>query len=202
MIELIHDLNDWVVSFASSDWAILVLGITSFIESIFFPIPPDPLLIGMGIIQPYLAIWLGILVTVMSVLGALVGHWLGLRLGRPLLSKWFPSNKVETVERLLHKYGVWAVLLFAITPLPYKIFAIVAGALNLDRRTFVIASIAGRGARFITIGILLFIFGETMEDFVKNNFEVATIAVMLAAIVGAVILSIATRRYLTKNTVS
>jgi len=202
MIELIHDLSDWVISFASSDWAILVLGITAFIESIFFPIPPDPLLIGMGIIQPYLAIWLGILVTVMSVLGALVGHWLGLRLGRPLLSKWFPSNRVETVERLLHKYGLWAVLLFAITPLPYKIFPIVSGALNLDRRTFMIASIVGRGARFITIGTLLFIFGETVEDFIKNNFEVATIAVMLVAIVVAVIVTIFNRRYHFNNTMS
>ena len=194
MIELIHDLGDWVVGFAGSDWAVLVLGFSSFIEAIFFPIPPDALLIGMGIIQPNLAIWFGVLVTVTSVAGALVGHWLGLRLGRPLLQRWFPSDKVEAVERLLQRYGVWAVLLFAITPLPYKVFAITAGALDLDRRTFMIASLVGRGARFITIGVLLFFFGEEAKSFIGDNFEVLSAVVAAALIAGAIAVGVAHRR--------
>ena len=194
MIELIHDLGDWVVGFASSDWAVLLLGLTSFVEAIFFPIPPDALLIGMGIIQSNLAIWFGVLVTVTSVAGALVGHWLGLRLGRPLLHRWFPADKVEAVERLLQKYGVWAVLLFAITPLPYKVFAITAGALDLDRRTFMIASLVGRGARFITIGVLLFVYGEEVESFIAGNFEFVSVAVAAALIAGAVAVGVALRR--------
>ena len=82
MTDWLHDLSDWVVGFADSDWAIVVLGISSFAESIFFPVPPDPLLVGVAIIQPHLAIWLGVLVTLTSVAGAVVGHWIGRRFGR------------------------------------------------------------------------------------------------------------------------
>ena len=56
MIDLLHDLSEWVVGFAGSDWAVLVLAITAFTESIFFPIPPDPLLVGVALAQQNLAI--------------------------------------------------------------------------------------------------------------------------------------------------
>ena len=81
MIELFGDLSDWVVGFADSDWAVLVLAASSFAEAIFFPVPPDPLLIGIALIKPESALWLAALATVSSVAGAVVGHWLGRRFG-------------------------------------------------------------------------------------------------------------------------
>ena len=117
--------------------------------------------------------------------GAVVGHWLGQRLGRPFLYRFFAEDTVLKVERLFQRYGAWATLLAAFTPLPYKLFAIAAGVLNLDRRTFVIASLAGRGARFMAIGILIFIFRDSIEEFVSNNFEILTIAAAAAAIFAA-----------------
>ncbi len=182
MLELLHDLSDWLVGFAGSDWAILVLALSSFAEAIFFPIPPDPLLLGVAILQPNLGVLLGVLVTVASVAGAVVGHWLGQRLGRPILDRLFPAAKVEQVERAFKKYGVWAVLIAAFTPIPYKIFAISAGALDFDRRTFILASLVGRGARFITIGALAFVFGKRIEEFIASNFEVLTISVTVTLI--------------------
>ena len=186
MIDLLRDLSGWVVGFAGSDWAILALAVTSFAESIFFPIPPDPLLIGIAILHPNLAIWLAVLTTISSVAGALVGHWLGLRLGRPVLQRLAPENKVAAVERMFEKYGVWATLVAAITPLPYKVFAITAGALRLDRRTFVLASLVGRGVRFIPMGVLLFFLGESVEGFIADNFDLLTIA-FAAAVIGAAV---------------
>ena len=82
MTEWLHDLADWTVAFADSDWAVWMLALVSFSEAIFFPVPPDPLLIGIALVQQPLALWLALLVTVSSVAGALVGHWLGRRLGR------------------------------------------------------------------------------------------------------------------------
>ena len=194
MIGLLHDLADWVVRFATSDWAIIVLGVTSFFESIFFPIPPDPLLVGIAILQPHLAVWLGVLVTVTSVAGAVVGHWLGQRLGRPLLYRLFAEKKVQLVEDTFKRYGMLAIVVAAFTPLPYKLFAISAGALDLDRRTFVIASLVGRGTRFITLGALVYFYGESIEKFIAENFEAITVGVSLALIVGVVAWAIVRRR--------
>ena len=194
MIGLLHDLADWVVRFATSDWAIVALGVTSFFESIFFPIPPDPLLVGIALLQPHMAVWLGVLVTVTSVAGAVVGHWLGQRLGRPLLYRLFPETKVQRVERTFQRYGMLAILVAAFTPLPYKLFAISAGALDLDRRTFVIASLVGRGTRFITLGALIYFYGESIEAFITENFEAITVGVSLALIVGVVAWAIVRRR--------
>ncbi len=176
MSNLIHELSDWVVGFAESDWAIVALAVSSFVEAIFFPIPPDPLLVGVAILQPGNAIWLGALVAVSSVAGAIVGHWVGGRLGRPLLYRWFPDTRIQQTEKLFARYGTWATLLAAFTPIPYKVFAITAGALHLDRRQFIIASLIGRGARYVFIGVLVFLFGEEIESFIADYFGILTLA--------------------------
>ena len=100
MIALYHDLSDWVIGFAESDWAILLLGLNSFVEAIFFPVPPDPMLVAVALAQPDIAIWLGALTAASSVAGAVVGHWLGTRLGRPLLLRMFSEDRVGYVESL------------------------------------------------------------------------------------------------------
>ena len=84
MIDLLRELSDWTAGFAESDWSVVILAVAAFTESIFFPVPPDPLLIAIAIPQPHAALWLAALVTASSVAGAVVGHWLGLRFGRPL----------------------------------------------------------------------------------------------------------------------
>ena len=184
MFDLFHGMSDWLVGFADSSWALVVLAAASFAESIFLPVPPDLLLIAMSILRPSAAIWLAALVTVSSVAGAVVGHWLGLRFGRPLLNR-FGQSKVESVELLFRRYGMWVVLLAAFTPLPYKLFAILAGVLNMDRRLFIVASLIGRGTRFFAIGALLFIYGEEIESFIEENFTTLTLgtaAVVVAAL--------------------
>jgi membrane protein YqaA with SNARE-associated domain len=106
--------------FADSPWAVAILVINSFTESIFNPIPPDPLLIGMSVLNPNLALLYAALVTASSVIGALVGHWLGLRFGRPLVLKFVSQQKVDRVEGMFQRYGSWAVLVAAFTPYPTR----------------------------------------------------------------------------------
>jgi len=77
---------------------------------------------------------------------------------------------------LFNKYGAWAILVAAFTPIPFKVFTILAGVMNLEMRPFIIASIIGRGARFLTIGVLIFVFGESIQSFIDDNFEILTIA--------------------------
>ncbi len=186
MIDLLHDMSERVVGFAGSDWAVLALCIESFTEAIFFPVPPDPLLVGIAVIQPHLAILLGVLVTVSSVAGAVVGHWIGRRFGRPLLYRLVSRQKVDLADRILRRYGVGAILIAAFTPIPYKVFAISAGALNMDSRAFILASLVGRGVRFISLGALVFFFGESIQVFITENFEVLTMLLALTVLVAAV----------------
>ena len=183
MRELYHDLTDWTLQAADSEWAIALLAMVAFSESIFFPIPPDPLVIAIGVASPGTAIWVAALATVASVAGAFLGHWLGRRFGRPLLRRLVSQDKVDRAEALFNRYGVWTIILAAITPIPYKVFAILAGVMALPVRPFLIASVIGRGARLMTIGVLVFLFGEEIQVFIEDNFELVTIATGVGLVV-------------------
>ena len=190
MTDILSELTGWVVGFADSDWSFLALALLSFSEAIFFPIPPDPLLIGIAVIRPEAALWLAAIATTSSVGGALVGHWLGRRLGAPLLHKFVSSRHVESAERMFVKYGSWAVALAAFTPIPYKVFAITAGALKHNLRSFILASLIGRGARFFLLGGLLFVYGESIEQFIVDHFQTLTLAIAATVVVGVAVVLI------------
>lgn len=192
MIEFLREMADWTEGFADSEWAIVLLSLVAISESVIFPIPPDPLLIAIGLAQPGWAIWLAGLVTAGSVIGAVMGHWLGRKVGRPILSKFVSESKIERAEELFTKYGAWAVLAAAFTPIPFKVFTILAGVMNLELRPLILASIIGRGARFLTIGVLIFVFGESIQSFIDHNFEVLTIlgaAAIITVAIGYLIFS-------------
>lgn len=174
-MHLLNNLTLWFQGFAESDWALIVLALGAFSESIVFPVPPDPLLIPMGVLNPDSALWYAALATVASVLGAIVGHWLGKTFGRPLLERFVSEKKIQIGESIFDKYGVWTILVAAITPVPYKVFTILAGVLELDMKRFVLASIIGRSVRFMSLGVLLFLFGEEIRNFLDANFQIFTV---------------------------
>ena len=187
MLDLLHDMSDWLLGFADSEWAVVVLALASFGEAIILPMPPDPLLIAIALLQPENALWLAGLVTVTSVAGGVVDHWVGVRFGRPLLERFVRRDKIDAVERTFHKYGWWTVFLAAFTPLPYKVFSVTAGTLLLDRKRFTLACLAGRGARFFLQGVLIFIYGESIRRFLEDNFELVTISVGAVAVLAVAI---------------
>ena len=190
-MEYFDGLTTWFAAFAGSEWAVVVLAIATFLESIFSPIPPDPLLIPMSVLNPNMAILYGLVATFSSVLGALVGHWLGSRFGRPLLSRFASNSKIDQAESLFDRFGGWAVLAAAVTPIPYKVFAVLAGVLKYDRKKFFIVSLIGRGVRFIGLGVLLFLFGEQIQIFIEDNLQSLSLyglAVFMVLGVGLVVL--------------
>ena len=173
--------------------AIVALAIGSFAESIIFPIPVDVLLIPMSLLNPSMAIWFAVVSMVSSILGGLVGYWLGSVLGRSVLHKFVSKNKSEKAERLFNKYGAWAVVIGAITPLPYKAFTIIAGVLSLELKKFVLASIIGRGFRFLSIGILVYWYGEEVKSFIEVNFQLLTVLFGVVLILMVLIIGLAIR---------
>ena len=175
ILNIISRMSEWILSFGDSQWAILVLILNAFSESILFPIPPDALLILISLKNIELAILISIITTISSVLGGIVGYYIGNKLGRSLVFKIISTNYIIKAESLFSRFGFWVIITAAFTPIPYKVFTLTAGVLNLDLKKFIIASIIGRSLRFILIGIMISILGERINSYIDSNFDLITI---------------------------
>lgn len=192
MLPSFHEIWQWVISWSSSPYAEYALFLIAFAESSFFPIPPDVLLLTMGIARPEGALFFSTICTFGSVLGGVAGYVVGRFGGRPLLRKLISRAKIEKVEEYYHRHDVWAVGLAAFTPIPYKVFTISAGVFALSIPRFVLASTVGRGARFFLIGILLYFFGAPMGKWIERYINVLTFlvgALIVAILIGLRIFS-------------
>ena len=123
----------------------------------------------------------------------MLGHQIGRRGGRPVAIKLFGEEKIMLVQRLYQRYDVWAVLVAAFTPIPYKVFSISAGLFELDFRRFVIASAIGRGARFFLVGGLIFAFGETIQYYLSQYFELAVTLFAVLFVAGFLLINASAR---------
>jgi membrane protein YqaA with SNARE-associated domain len=142
------------------------LGLIAFIESSFFPIPPDVMLISMGLAKPKNAWRYALIATMCSVLGGMFGYLIGyflFDLIYPWLSHSSWNGAYLTVNSWFKQYGVWAVIVAGFTPIPYKLFTIGAGAAQMPFIPFVLGSIVGRGMRFYLVSTLFYFFGERLE---------------------------------------
>ena len=152
------------------DWAdgfgLIGLALVSATEASFQPIPPDVLVIPMVIeADSVLGISLIVLVaTLSSVLGAFFGYGIGYYGGIPLLERFVSDSNINRLNFLIEKYGSPGVSIAAISPIPYKALAWIAGAGRMDLRLFALAGIFGRGIRFGSVGFLLGVYGESVQS--------------------------------------
>lgn len=160
------------------------LFILAFIESSFFPIPPDLLLIVLCLGRPEFALLFALVCTIGSVLGGMFGYMIGRVAEDKLLVRFIKKRRIEQAHRMFERYGPFAVLVAAFTPIPYKVFTISAGLFYLDFKKFIIASFIGRGIRFLTVALLVMMWGRLMVDFIEKYFNVITIAVVVLGIIG------------------
>lgn len=160
------------------------LFLLAFAESSFFPIPPDVLLVTLGVANPERAIWYGFICSLGSVLGGMLGYGIGLYGGRPLLYKIFSEGKIHAVERLYDRYNAWATGVAGLTPIPYKVFTIAGGAFKINFKVFVLASLVSRSLRFMAEGVLLYIFGDSIRDFLFQWFNWISIAFVVLLVGG------------------
>lgn len=174
----------WIEAIAASPhpgWWLFAL---AFAESSFFPVPPDTLLITLGVVNPERAIWYGLITTLGSVMGGTLGYTIGLYGGRPILLRFFNHTKVAAVERLYDRYNAWATGIAGLTPIPYKVFTIGGGAFKINFKVFMLASIASRGLRFMVEGILLYYFGAAVKDFLYRELNWLSIALVILGLLG------------------
>ena len=162
---------------------LVALFLIAYAESSFFPIPPDLLILAFVLNWPELFWAFAIVATVGSVLGGLFGYWIGERGGRPMLARLSKPERIKAMETYFDKWGSWAVGISGFGPIPYKIFTITAGALKMDKQSFLEASALSRGARFGIEATLLYAFREPIKDFMLGPyFNLATLLGILGLV--------------------
>lgn len=189
--EFLHRLSDslaglfhWVEGLADSPSASAALFLIAFAESSFFPIPPDVLLIPLCLGDPDRAFFFAAVCSVGSVLGGLAGYGIGFYGGRPLVRRLFSAERVRAVENLYGRYSAWATGIAGLTPLPYKLFTISGGAFAINLRIFMIASLVSRSLRFFVVAGLIYLFGEPIQAFIDEYFNLLSVAFVVLLVLG------------------
>ena len=139
------------------------LFLLSFTEAIIQPIPPDLLYIPMlvnAMGDTPLVVWLWLVVTVASVLGSLVGYFIGQRWGTPLLIRFGQEKHLAKLEMLTERYGTMGIFIAAFSPIPYKVLGWVAGMGHMAKKPFLIAGFVGRSLRFGLEAVLIGLYGD------------------------------------------
>ena len=172
------------------------LAIVSFLESSFFPIPPDVMVIPMVISKKNDFIKIFLIATIFSVLGGVLGYFLGLfffDIAMQIMSFYSYENKlIDLKNNLINSEGfyAWLGILFlaGFTPLPYKVFTIASGLISFNIIIFILISLISRGLRFFIVSYLSYKFGYLFTYFMdKHGSKWFTIIGILIVIIGIVI---------------
>jgi membrane protein YqaA with SNARE-associated domain len=169
------------------------LALVSFIESSFFPIPPDVMVIPMVISKKSDFIKIFLIATIFSVLGGILGYFIGalfFDLGMQIMSFYSYEDKLANLKNnLVNSDGfyAWLGILFlaGFTPLPYKVFTIASGLIGFNVIIFILISFFSRGLRFFIVSYLSYKFGDIFTKFMeKHGSRWFTIIGILIFIVG------------------
>ena len=175
---MLHRLYARTIEIAAGPRAEATLAAVAFIESSFFPIPPDLLLIPMILARPRAAWRLAALCTLASVAGGLLGYAIGYFLfdaiGRPLLEFYGAMETYNRFKAGFDDWGVWIIIGKGMTPIPYKIITIASGVAHFDLVAFIGASIVSRSLRFFLLAALLWWFGDAARAFIERRLTLVT----------------------------
>jgi len=190
---LLRRLYDWTLRLAARPNAVSALGVVSFAESSFFPVPPDVLLIPVVLAQRARAWFIAGVCTIASVAGGLLGYAIGMFLydsvGLWVIDVYGLQSQAADFQAFFDRWGLWVILIKGLTPIPYKIVTITSGAAHFDLMTFVLASIVTRGARFFLVAALLKYFGPPIQAFVEKRLTLVFTVFLIALIGGFVAIS-------------
>lgn len=190
----VRKIYDWIIGLSGGKHALACLFAISFIESSFFPIPPDIMLIPMILATPKKAWKIAGVCTVASVIGAYLGYIIGVYffqlIAEPLLNFYGYLEKFNDFKKLYEEYGAWIVFGAGITPFPYKIITIASGVVHLNLLIFTVVSIIARGLRFFVIAWLLKTYGEKMRTFIEKNLGWLSILFLILLIGGFMLIKL------------
>ncbi len=191
---MLHRFYARVMALAASRNAAWWLALIAFAEASFFPIPPDALLVPMALAKPRSAWRFAAICTAGSVAGGALGYLIGYavfdQVARPILNLYGYGPAFATFQAKFQEYGLWIILIKGLTPIPYKIVTISAGAARFDFALFMMASVLTRGARFFLVATLLHFFGDAVRVFIEKRLTLVTSAVAFGVVGGFVVLKL------------
>lgn len=163
----------WVMQMAGSSRAMPVLFFVSFIEASVLPVSPYALLVPMVLATParglVIAFWCTTGTVLGGVLGYLIGYWAWEWIGYPLVLAYGGEEHYHHLRGLFDQYDAWIILIGGITPVPFKIFTITAGAMKVPFLTFMVSSILGRSLRFFLVALALMWGGDPLRIWMERH---------------------------------
>lgn len=175
----VRKLYNWTIGWSKTKRAPYALFVIAFMESSFFPIPPDVLLIPMVIAERKKWFRTAFICTMGSVCGAILGFFIGLFLfdsiGNSIINFYGLQNEVDIVRQNYQTNAPLYIFTAAFTPIPFKVFTIAAGLFKLSLLTLLTFSLLGRAGRFFTVAFLLGKFGKKISDSIEKYFDLFTL---------------------------
>jgi len=203
-LHIFKKLYDWVLNLSNKKNSNYSITLLSLSESIFFPIPPDVLLIPLCLGNRHKALYFAFLCSISSIIGGMIGYFVG-------KSLWWSIPGIEYsaianiffdyvpgltdasfnhIKSLYDTWDFWIVFTAGFTPIPFKLITISSGTFNINFMMFVIASIISRSARFFLLAILIKIFGERIRSFIEKYFNLLAILFTVLLIGGFAIIKL------------
>lgn len=183
-------LYNWTLELANNPRAIWLLGFVSFIEAIFFPIPPDILLIPMILANIQKAWFYAFVATITSVMGGLVGYAVGFlaysEIAEPLLISLGKQSAMILFSNSINENGFLIVLTAGISPIPFKVVSIMSGFTQMPLLVFLVSACLGRATRFFVVATLLKYYGETIKSFIETYLGWLFLVFMVLIFVGTI----------------
>ncbi len=189
-MHLLRSLYYWTMDLANNPRAIWLLGLVSFIEAIFFPIPPDVLLIPMILANINRAWIYALVATIASVAGGLVGYTIGYlayaQVAEPLLLSLGKQSAMNLFSNSINENGFLIVLTAGISPIPFKVVSIMSGFTQMPIFVFLVSALLGRSARFFVVATLLRFYGIAIKNFIESYLGWMFLIFVILFIVGGI----------------
>lgn len=186
---MLDKMFKWMLRQAQTKNAMWVLAIVSFIESSFFPLPPDPALAIVVAKNKNKTLYCALLCTLASFLGGFLGYFIGYEffegLGEPILHFFniTPAQFQDMVKNMgRDTWAFWLICLKGLTPIPFKVVTIASGFSHVNLLIFAVASLIARSSRFLLLSYLCKRYGEGVLDFIGKHLNLA-FAIMVASVI-------------------
>lgn len=188
---MVEKLYDWMMKQAQSKHALRILLFVSFIESSFFPLPPDPVLAVVVAKNQHKAMFYAFSCAIASILGGFLGYFIGFACFKTIgvyILDWFNITP-ERFDKLVLDLGrdtwaFWLICAKGLTPIPFKVVTIASGFAKVNLWVFFIASAITRTTRFVILSWICKKYGDTVLGFVEKHKNLTLIAVVLFVIIG------------------
>lgn len=188
---MLEKIYNWMMRQAQSKNALWVLGLVSFMESSFFPLPPDPVLAIVVAKNKDKMMYYALFCTFASVIGGFLGYFIGYSvfegLGEAILHffKITPEQFQEMVQNMgRDAWAFWIICLKGLTPIPFKIVTIASGFAHVNLGVFAIASIITRSMRFLILSYVCKRYGDTVLNFMEKNKKLTLVLIVGGVIIG------------------